>query len=241
MGNSLRCLSLWRGSKDGSKDDIPAAALSLTFGDVLEKLPPNHLRNRLDPSLPNISISNKIFWEIQELLPVHHRSLKWEQLFSTEESGFSTQSFISACREHGKRHEAGMLLIKTAAQCVVGVYLPMWIDWQQRKYFGTRGTLVLTIDETTETMKSFAASGNNEYFLRTTTSGELSVGGGGRGPAIKLCNDLLEIQSSTECPTFADYSCLLPQGNSEVVVEAGTAQAGVALVELWGFSKKSFK
>ena len=177
---------------------------------------------------------------LQDLLPTHLRSRKWLQIFSTQENGFSTQSLIASCRENSKHQDSGILLIRTAAQRVIGVFLPTWIDWQQRKYYGTRGTVLFSVDEAEQKVTKYVASDKNDYFMRSSLDGELTFGGGGRGPALKLFNDLMEVQSSTDCPTFVDFTCLLSASSPEVVVEAGVAQTGVTGVELWGFSPKAF-
>lgn len=86
----------------------------------------------------------------------------------------------------------------------------------------------------------------NEYFIRVADT-SLSIGGGGKGPAISLDPDMEYVTSSMCCPTFGNgCRCLLPvYGDSSkalcgVEIEGFQAKSPVHTIELWSFSNAVF-
>jgi hypothetical protein len=151
---------------------------------------------------------------------------------------------------------------------VVGAFLPTGIDFQCKKYHGSDTMFVFTniaekcsngrsgygSTEASFDESNFEVVQNpvvytcqspkiNEYFVRTT-DGMIVFGGGGKGAAIALNDDLDTITSSFMCPTFGS-SCLLPveRGNgpeacspSGAKVEGFHSHAPIHTLEVWGIS-----
>lgn len=236
---------MWKTSSDDCSNEPTGFPPAFDLTSALELLPTNRLLNRLAPKVPSIAISADVFLQLQAFLPIQEQRSKWVQLFSTDENGYSPLSLANNCRDAACGEKCSAVLLVKTPSCTIGAFLSVWPDWHQKKYYGTNGTFVFVVQESSsgklEVHNSNSSdAGSNNYYLKTTSTELMCVGGGGTGPAIQLCDDLQRIRCSARCPTFGLDASLLTPGQVDVVTEAGTSESCVLAVELWAFSKNTF-
>lgn len=214
-----------------------------TLEDLFWPLPPNPARNVYLSRTPNTALSVVGWHQLAKRFPLHLQRRRLRQLYSTEENGFSLAT-LKACCSTATR--SCILLIRCGNGSVVGAYLSHPPVALSTRYFGSSETFVFSFNRGGELRQYCAvASGatsvtvpTNQYFIFFDENA-LAVGGGGKGPAIRIPADVTEVASSEACPTFAEYECLIPasgddpQEKAAVCGEAGTFRSAILSMEVY--------
>ena len=151
------------------------------------------------------------------------------------------------------QHVSSFVFIVSVAggKLLVGAFLPVVPDWSCRRYTTNAETFVFRAETSSNPpiVTRFASAsslglteGANEYHFKSFADDrKLLFGGGGKGPAISLGEDLDVLRCSTDCPTFMmDGQGLLPDWTPGIETECGVSHVSIDKVEVWGICAEPF-
>lgn len=122
-------------------------------------------------SIPSVILSEKMIKEIVSKLPDLYKPRNWEQYFSTEQCGFSLQTFLRVTENRGPN----ILVIKDHKKTIFGAFMP--ISWKNSKlFYGTGEIFMFNFDEK-QKISCFYASLLNECYVASDFEGIIFGGG----------------------------------------------------------------
>ncbi|RNF19626.1 uncharacterized protein Tco025E_04038 [Trypanosoma conorhini] len=278
MGNNFaRFLPFSQSAKAGGAEGTrEAPAPQFEVGAALEEVEPDVYLKRDTAMTPSILLTGKQFLTLQRHLPARVQSRRWRLLFCSGLHGFSRVALQNSCtkelrRARGKERPA-ILIISAGSEgnILLGAYVSCIPQASNKRYVGTEESFLFCVpppSSSSSSSSSYSSSSDgelciftapenaaNHYFMRCD-NGSIAVGGGGKGPAIFLHDDLATVSCSTFCPTFGLKESLLllnARSNgycdaaaaagcpSDVRLEGGEPAASVRSIQLWTVGDEYF-
>ncbi|KEG07127.1 hypothetical protein DQ04_10811010 [Trypanosoma grayi] len=261
----------------GDNEPLHTAPPAFDLSEAVESLPPDVYLRRDTATKPSLLLTRAQFVALQEQLPHRFQGRRWRLVFGSEYHGFSRLAFQHNCAEEVKsacgRERHAVLIIKAGndGQLLLGAYISVIPQASNRKYIGSEESFLFAVppavtsgaaeaSATAETREPAATSAPesfirffkppsnapNRYFMRCE-DGNISLGGGGKGPAVVLHSDFVTVSCSTACPTFGLHESLLllnmrdgDELPSGVKMEGGEPFASVRAIQLWVVGDECF-
>ncbi|ESL07507.1 hypothetical protein TRSC58_04803 [Trypanosoma rangeli SC58] len=263
MGNAYtRLLSFSHSTDAGAAEGLqepPTPQFDVSA--ALEEVPPDVYLKRDTAMTPGILITSKQFLTLQRHIPTRFQSRCWRLLFCSGLHGFSRFALQNSCAEELKsargKERPAILIISAGSDgsILLGAYISCIPQASNKRYVGTEESFLFCVPASSALASSGGAlrifkppeNAANHYFMRCD-NGTIAVGGGGKGPAIFLHEDLTSVCCSTFCPTFDLKESLLllsenPNGGCyatagadcphKVSLEGGEPQTSVRAIQLW--------